>query len=296
MKQDSTKTDKVVRVGINSKAIAEKVNAARREFGLSEERIEIRADVAFKFGMNTAVTYSLLQEIIEIAKNNPGYCKSVYLNGKCFAKVRVGTLQELTGFAEKRIMRHIKVLEDSGLLIVYRNCAEGDGSNSYAINDERLDEVWKEFESTNAGKTYAEWHEAKEGVEKCMGLSDKVFTEKARYMWLRVIAEEQPNNNDIFDVCVAKGKWTRKHKTELREFNDLKSHYYELRPCPFCGGEAELVKSGPDNSSYVVAQCTDCKARGKGFYVGSELNGRRAENSAWAEDAVKAWNKRVQLV
>ena len=59
MRQDSTKTDKVVRVGIDSKAIAEKVNAARREFGLSEEKIKIRADVAFKFGTNIAVTYAL---------------------------------------------------------------------------------------------------------------------------------------------------------------------------------------------------------------------------------------------
>lgn len=297
MRQDSTKTDKVVRVGIDSKAIAEKVNANRREFGLSEEKIKIRADVAFKFGTNIAVTYALFQEIIEIAKNNPGYCKSVYLNGKCFVKVSVGALRELTGFAEKRIMRHIKALEDSGLLIVHRNCAESDGLNSYAINDERLDEVWKEFESTNAGRTYAEWREAKEGVEKCMGLSDKVFTEKARYMWLKVIAEERPDNNDIFDVCVAENKWCRKHKTDLREFEDFKPHYYNIRECPFCGGDAELVKSGREGSAYVLVECGECKARGKGFYVGSELDGRRdAERSKMAESAVKAWNKRVQLV
>lgn len=292
MKQDSTKIDKTVRVGINSK-----VNAARREFGLSEEELKIRADVVFKFGVNIAVTYALLQEIIEIAKNNPGYYKSVYLNGKFFAKVSVGTLRELTGFAEKRIMRHIKVLEDSGLLVVHRNCAEGEGANSYAINDERLDEVWKEFVSTNAGKTYAEWHEAKEGVEKCMGLSDKVFTEKARYMWLKVIAEEQPDNNGIFDVCVAENKWCRKHKTDLREFGDFKPHYYNIRECPFCGGDAELVKSGREGSAYVLVECGECKARGKGFYVGSELDGRRnPERSEMAELAIRAWNKRVKLV
>ena len=297
MKQDSTKTDKVVRVGFNSKAIAEKVNAARREFGLSEEKIEIRADVAFKFGTNIAVTYALLQEIIEIAKNNPVHYKSVYLNGKCFAKVSVGALRELTGFTEKSIMRHIKVLEDSGLLIVHRNCAEGEESNSYAINDERLDEVWKEFESTSAGKTYVEWRESKEGVEKCMGLSDKVFTEKARYMWLKVIAEERPDGNGIFDVCVAENKWCRKHKTDLREFEDFKPHYYNIRECPFCGGDAELVKSGREGSAYVLVECGECKARGKGFYVGSELDGRRnPERSEMAELAIRAWNKRVKLV
>ena len=122
------------------------------------------------------------------------------------------------------------------------------------------------------------------------------FTEKARRMWLRVIAEEEPESS-LFKVLVNNKLFCLVHKAELREYKDLKPHYYNVRECPFCGGDAELVKSGREGSAYVLVECGECKARGKGFYVGSELDGRRdAEKSKMAESAVKAWNKRVQLV
>ena len=120
--------------------------------------------------------------------------------------------------------------------------------------------------------------------------------DRLRYMWLKVVAEESTEDGNFFEVHIAKKK-LRAHKTLLREYGYCKSQYYEIRPCPFCGGEAELVKSGSDDSSYVVVQCNECKARGKGFYVGSELKGCcDPEKSIMAESAVKAWNKRVQLV
>lgn len=122
------------------------------------------------------------------------------------------------------------------------------------------------------------------------------FTEKARRMWLRVIAEEEPESS-LFKVLVNNKLFCLVHKAELREYKDLKPHYYNVRECPFCGGDAELVKSGNDDYGYILVECNQCKARGKSFYIGSELKGRRKpEESEMAESAVKAWNKRVQLV
>ena len=120
--------------------------------------------------------------------------------------------------------------------------------------------------------------------------------EKSRLLWLKVRAEELAEDNDYFGVSIPNGR-LRVHKAYLREYEDFKPHYYNIRECPFCGGDAELVKSGNDDYAYILVECNQCKARGKGFYIGSELKGRRKpEESKMAESAVKAWNKRVQLV
>lgn len=58
----------------------------------------------------------------------------------------------------------------------------------------------------------------------------------------------------------------------------------ELKPCPFCGGEAELNKSFTNNwSAYVM--CSDCSARTALF----------VQSIDWCanDEAVKAWNRRV---
>lgn len=53
----------------------------------------------------------------------------------------------------------------------------------------------------------------------------------------------------------------------------------ELKPCPFCGGEAKIMKVPATGNC--VAYCTKCAADvGRAWY--------------WKEnDAAKAWNRRV---
>lgn len=53
----------------------------------------------------------------------------------------------------------------------------------------------------------------------------------------------------------------------------------ELKPCPFCGGEAELEKRGMFEMTVFDVKCMDCRAIGCGGNT--------------AEKAVAAWNKRA---
>ena len=57
----------------------------------------------------------------------------------------------------------------------------------------------------------------------------------------------------------------------------------ELKRCPFCGGEAKLMKMGYPHWVY----CEDCGARVHGRVVG-EVDGEKA--------SVEAWNRRVNDV
>lgn len=54
-----------------------------------------------------------------------------------------------------------------------------------------------------------------------------------------------------------------------------------LRKCPFCGGEADLLDYGLSGARKVV-QCSDCGARTRAF----DPKVKRGEN------AVDAWNRR----
>ena len=56
----------------------------------------------------------------------------------------------------------------------------------------------------------------------------------------------------------------------------------ELKPCPFCSGEADLVEYGLTGEREVV-QCSDCGARTRSF----DPKVKRGEN------AIDAWNMRV---
>ena len=59
-----------------------------------------------------------------------------------------------------------------------------------------------------------------------------------------------------------------------------------LLPCPFCGGEAEVERSGTNRRSHIIA-CTDCGCRletGETWNAGSAWNTRQPTQS----DAVQA--------
>ena len=58
-----------------------------------------------------------------------------------------------------------------------------------------------------------------------------------------------------------------------------------LKPCPFCGGKAELssVRVGGKDASYVY--CKRCGSRGEYFWVNPKYAG--------VEKSIEAWNRRV---
>ena len=64
----------------------------------------------------------------------------------------------------------------------------------------------------------------------------------------------------------------------------------ELKPCPFCGGDAELIIGFSREVFYV--ECTECRAMiGRSHKEGSCLRGRLHFDNK--EDAIQAWNRRV---
>lgn len=53
----------------------------------------------------------------------------------------------------------------------------------------------------------------------------------------------------------------------------------EIKPCPFCGKDAELTEN---EDYYWYVECTECCARGEWFYGYKEK-----------DKAIKAWNRRM---
>ncbi len=72
-----------------------------------------------------------------------------------------------------------------------------------------------------------------------------------------------------------------------------------LKPCPFCGGSAEVSFRGkPENGGFFVVGCTTCKATMAGdYYRGSsdELYNKPYPLSEMvgASKAIANWNRRV---
>lgn len=59
----------------------------------------------------------------------------------------------------------------------------------------------------------------------------------------------------------------------------------ELKPCPFCGGEAEIISyyfKGTANRMHFFCQCKSCGTRMQNW------NGYRTR-----ANAIEAWNRRV---
>lgn len=66
----------------------------------------------------------------------------------------------------------------------------------------------------------------------------------------------------------------------------------ELKPCPFCGGSAELIKQyrldGQTHYEVAKVRCQDCKCQTDDYI----LNGYYGSTDT-VQDACKAWNRRV---
>ena len=72
----------------------------------------------------------------------------------------------------------------------------------------------------------------------------------------------------------------------------------ELKPCPFCGGEAEMyTEVSRIMGKFWYIRCKKCYSRGSGIYEsGRELEPQEeyaAITGAW-EKATEAWNRRVK--
>lgn len=60
----------------------------------------------------------------------------------------------------------------------------------------------------------------------------------------------------------------------------------KLKPCPFCGGEAQLIKNEyGDNTGYAFVICQDCGNRAKKF--------SKSLDFCAVEEAIEAWNRRA---
>ena len=61
----------------------------------------------------------------------------------------------------------------------------------------------------------------------------------------------------------------------------------ELKPCPFCGGEAILCKelTSLDDRKAVAVKCQSCGCN-TGFYIVDGVN-------TYTQTAINAWNKRI---
>lgn len=59
----------------------------------------------------------------------------------------------------------------------------------------------------------------------------------------------------------------------------------KLKPCPFCGGEAEIMSFTDDNGEYFAVVCKNDNCRCGEDYLWTETVNRQT--------AIDAWNRRV---
>jgi Lar family restriction alleviation protein len=61
---------------------------------------------------------------------------------------------------------------------------------------------------------------------------------------------------------------------------------HELKPCPFCGGEAKIRTSVSCYKSYAWGECVKCKASTKSIY---DID----NDGSFVFKAIEAWNRRA---
>lgn len=73
----------------------------------------------------------------------------------------------------------------------------------------------------------------------------------------------------------------------------------ELKPCPFCGGKAEIKTQPIYMDMGVCAFCTECKARSKFFPYDCNYTYYHGEKDVYVSqeratsDAINLWNRRA---
>jgi len=77
----------------------------------------------------------------------------------------------------------------------------------------------------------------------------------------------------------------------MKGYNDFdkgdKKSAKELKPCPFCGGKAELITNYINHKkTFFYVLCIECNAAAK------EYSDNVVFNKAGKEQAIAAWNKR----
>lgn len=104
-------------------------------------------------------------------------------------------------------------------------------------------------------------------------LSNEEFLEKIEHL----------NGKVSCKLCFA-GKLCNEEEREDKGCPEIiaewlqKEHEEELKPCPFCGGEAKIIDGG-ESTSFPYVYCTSCGTR-SGYRLSEE-------------DTIMAWNKRV---
>ena len=69
----------------------------------------------------------------------------------------------------------------------------------------------------------------------------------------------------------------------------------KLKPCPFCGGMAELTVVGnPPYGAFIIVKCTICGGASKGYFFRGEVPNYPLEDSIGGEKAISAWNRRYK--
>ncbi len=69
----------------------------------------------------------------------------------------------------------------------------------------------------------------------------------------------------------------------------------ELKPCPFCGGNAHLTFSGTMGDiwkGFIICRCKGCGASAKGMYYFGKPIDMDLCDTIGGEEAIEAWNRR----
>jgi Lar family restriction alleviation protein len=71
-----------------------------------------------------------------------------------------------------------------------------------------------------------------------------------------------------------------------------------LKPCPFCGGEAQMITNHVSTRLYSLIVCKQCETATKRYGVDHEFFEISKEEAAEKakREAITAWNKRVTEV